>query len=344
MLADRVGLALELGDTRIVRLEERGHARVLAVGHRELHLELVEGRVLRELGQRLDALLFDRPEIGLGREPLGLRLRELLVEIVELLDDDVLLLLVGDEDALLPAVLVERRLGRLEPLLQLAEPRLQELQPRLVVGGARLQALAHEGVDVGVRHPRGERGIGRRIGHADEARAGHGFDVDAAEIGVDEPGIEPAPVGRRAGRAAAEQRLLAKRVVADHLLRERPALQHRVLRAQVARLVLDRLARHPLDVDDLGIARRNQQHGLGAIEARCPERAHAAHDDGGDDEPRDEPRAPPDDADVMHGIEAGGLVVAQDGHRLERRLRLHDRTAHQITESPAPTWKTAVKK
>jgi hypothetical protein len=211
------------------------------------------------------------------------------------------------------------------------------------VGGARLQALAHERVDVGVRHPRGEGGIGRRPGHADQSRAGHGFDVDAGEIGIDERGIEAAPVGRRTGRAATEQRLLAKPVVADNLLRERPALQHRVLRAEVARLVLDRLARHALDVDDLRIARRDQQHRLGAVEIRRAERAHAAHHDGGGDEARDHARAAREDAPVVHRIEAG-LVVARDRQRLELRVRLHELAVHQITDKPAPTWKTAVKK
>src|SRR6185436_7884747 len=47
---DRVGLALELGDAPVAGLELRGHARVLAVGHGELDLQLVEGRVLRQIG------------------------------------------------------------------------------------------------------------------------------------------------------------------------------------------------------------------------------------------------------------------------------------------------------
>jgi hypothetical protein len=114
-------LALELGDAPVRRLELRGHARVLAVGDGELHLELVERRVLREVRQRLDALLLDGAELRFGGEPLGLGLRELRVQVVELLDDDVLLLLVGVEDALPPAELVQRRLGRAEALLQLAE-------------------------------------------------------------------------------------------------------------------------------------------------------------------------------------------------------------------------------
>jgi hypothetical protein len=70
------------------------------------------------------------------REPLGLGLRELPVQVVELLDDDVLLLLVGVEDALPPAELVQRRFGRAQTLLQLAEPRVQEVEARLVERGA----------------------------------------------------------------------------------------------------------------------------------------------------------------------------------------------------------------